>query len=158
MEVLESTAVIEKLVKPRKKLQHTATKKESQKEELPLDFKAAYSQKSEGKKGLPFKADNKGFLFYPLKSIVSAGKIAGISVTKKNTDILIFGEYKNKTWWYGVQMLNDSNYMMGLITKKGKWKPITNSVTEFIELYRKDASKLYDGFELYHSYEDHMME
>lgn len=161
MEVIENLAVVESLVAYWEKqnipvFQNSIEEIERIEAEkavvLPDDFKEFYLEVN----GMN-KADNKGFLVYPLQKVALAKKIAQIASTKKNAGILIFAEYMHKTWWYGIQLKENGDYTIGLVSKKGAFKPITNFLAEFVDLYLEDSSKLYDCFELYNSYEDHMI-
>jgi hypothetical protein len=165
MEVIENLAVLESLVAYWKK-QHIPVKPNAEealeraaakKIALPYDFKEFYSEVNGMDAFYPCKSDGKGFLFYPLQAIVPARKIAEIAVSKKNGNILIFAEYMQKTWWYGIQQHEDGDYTIGLVSRKGTFKPITNFLEEFIDLYLVDSSRLYDCFELYSSYHEHMI-
>ena len=162
MEVIENLAVGESLVAYWKKQNITVIQNSSENIlqqieaekaiALPEDFREFYAEVN----GMS-KADSKGFLFYPLQKVVLAKAIKKITSSKKNAGILIFGEYMRKTWFYGIQLREDGAYTIGLVSKKGTFKPITNFLAEFFDLYMEDSSRLYDCFELYNSYEDHMM-
>ncbi|HSH67648.1 MAG TPA: SMI1/KNR4 family protein [Bacteroidia bacterium] len=161
MEVIENLAVVEALVayweKQNIRIAQNSLEVIHRIEEkiavvLPDDFKEFYLEVN----GMN-KADRRGFLIYPLQAILPVKKVAAITTLKRNSTILIFAEYKKKTWYYGIQLKEDGDYTIGLVTKKGAFKPITNFLAEFIDLYLEDSSKLYDGFELYDAYEEHMM-
>lgn len=161
MEVIENLSVVESLVAYWKKqniaviqnsiqeIEHVEAEKTIR---LPEDFKEFYLELN----GMN-KADSKGFLFYPLQKLNPVKRVAEITSLKKNAGILVFAEYKNKTWWYGIQLHDDGDYTIGLVSKKGNFKPITNFLAEFVDLYLEDSSRLYDCVELYSSYQEHMI-
>lgn len=166
MEVIENLAVVESLVAHWKEqnipviqssIEDVVRMEEKKMISLPDDFKEFYSEVNGMASLYPAKADNRGFLFYPLQGVTPAKKIAEITSSKRTGSILIFAEYMEKTWWYGVQRNEDGDYTIGLLTKKGVFKPITNFLAEFIDLYVEDSSRLYDCFELYASYHEHMI-
>jgi hypothetical protein len=115
--------------------------------QLPDDFKELYSIVNGMESSYPDKMDQNGFLFYPVEAVKSASSDASI---------LIFAEYLHKTWFYGVQSNGFGDYVIGRLTDDGIFKPITNSLSEFIEFYLNDSPKLYDYFVLYSKYPDHM--
>lgn len=166
MEVIENLAVVESLVAYWKGqnipvIQHSIEEVERIAEKkmlsLPEDFKEFYAEVNGMASFYPAKSDSRGFLIYPLQAVTPAKKVAEITSSKRTGSILIFAEYMEKTWWYGVQLNEDGDYTIGLLTKKGVFKPITNFLAEFIDLYMEDSSKLYDCFELYASYHEHMI-
>lgn len=120
---------------------------------LPDDFKNFYCTVN-GMNSIS-SGDAKGFLFYPVQAIITANQKLENPISL--THVLIFAAYQTKSWWYGVEVKEDGNYSIGLVSPKGTFKVITNSLTTFIELYLKDAPKLYDYFVLYSSYEEYMM-
>ncbi|HET6224746.1 MAG TPA: SMI1/KNR4 family protein [Bacteroidia bacterium] len=123
---------------------------------LPDDFKKFYCMVNGMSSFYPTKKmDAKGFLFYPVQAIVTANHVLENPFVL--THVIIFAAYQNKSWWYGIEVKDDGSYLIGLVSPTGKFKAITNSLAEFIEMYRKDAPKLYDYFEMYSSYEDYMM-
>lgn len=166
MEVIENLAVVESLVAYWKKqnipviqnsiedIERTEAKKQIS---IPDDFKEFYSEVNGMGSFYPLKADSRGFLIYPLQALTPVKKIAEIAPSKRNGSILIFAEYMEKTWWYGVQLNEDGDYTIGLVTRKGNFQPITNFLAEFVDLYLEDSSRLYDCFELYASYHEHMI-
>lgn len=166
MEVIENLAVVESLVAYWKKqnipvisnsiedIERTEAKKGIS---LPHDFKEFYAEVNGMASHYPSKADSRGFLIYPLQAVTPVRKVSEITASKRNGSILVFAEYMEKTWWYGVQLNEEGDYTIGLVTRKGGFKPITNFLAEFIDLYMEDSSRLYDCFELYASYHEHMI-
>ncbi len=166
MEVIENLAVVESLVAYWKQqnipvIQNSIEDIERMEAKkniaLPHDFKEFYAEVNGMASFYPAKADSRGFLIYPLQAVLPLKKISEIQSTKRNGSILIFAEYMEKTWWYGVQLNEDGDYTIGLVTKKGVFKPITNFLAEFVDLFIDDSSRLYDCFELYASYHEHMI-
>ena len=122
---------------------------------LPDDFKKFYC-KANGMGSIDLqKADSKGFSFCPVQGIVTANQKLENPISL--THVLIFAAYQTKDWWYGVEVKENGSYVIGLVSNKGTFKAITNSLAEFIEMYLKDSPKLYDYFAMYSSYEDYMM-
>jgi hypothetical protein len=122
---------------------------------LPDDFKKFYSRVNGMNSFYPLKADARGFLFFPIKAVVTANHILENPVSL--THVLIFASYQIKSWWFGVEVKENGSYVIGLVSSKGTFKAITDSLAEFIDMYLKDAPKLYDYFAMYSSYEDYMM-
>lgn len=111
---------------------------------LPNDFKLLYSKVNGMYFYFPNEIDNEGFLFYPLESILpSAREFEGFALAENN-HLYIFAEYMHKSWWYGVEIKSDGKYLIGIIPDKLNFKPITDSLSEFIALYIENSSKLYD--------------
>ena len=111
---------------------------------LPNDFKELYSHVNGMKNLYPNEIDKEGFLFYPIESIVSAAREFENSELRSKNKIYIFAEYMHKSWWYGLEMISDNNYVIGILPDKNTFKPLTHSLSEFIELYVENSSKLYD--------------
>lgn len=111
---------------------------------LPNDFKELYSKVNGMKNLYPNEIDEEGFLFYPIESIISAENEFENSELRNKSKIYIFAEYMHKSWWYGLEIISDENYVIGIIPDKDTFKPITNSLSVFIELYIENSSKLYD--------------
>lgn len=113
--------------------------------QLPQDFKEYYQRANGMKSYYPNYTDTEGFLFYPLENLISFGD--EFSVKAENAGLkrtYIFAEYMHKSWWYGVK-LNAMNqtYEIGIIPDKERFKPITASLSEFIDLYLRDEAALY---------------
>lgn len=111
---------------------------------LPADFKFLYSRVNGMSSFFPNEIDNEGFLFYPLESILpSEQEFAGFALAE-NHKLYVFAEYMHKSWWYGLEINQDGNYTIGIIPDKLIFKPITDSLLEFLVLYIEDSPKLYD--------------
>lgn len=111
---------------------------------LPNDFRELYLRVNGMETYYPNEIDQEGFNFYPLEGIISAKnefENAGL-ISKEN--IFIFAEYMQKSWWYGFKPYNREEYVIGIIPHENKFKPITQSLAEFIELYIADSENLYD--------------
>lgn len=111
---------------------------------LPNDFKEFY-QKANGMVMLyPNEFDEEGFLFYPIDVIQSVSNEFEHSGLVNRDRIFIFADYMHKSWWYGYELIDSVNYVIGIIPDKDTFKPITNSLEEFIELYIENSPRLYD--------------
>ena len=111
---------------------------------LPNDFKQFYSRVNGMSSYFPNEIDDEGFLFYPLESILpSKQEFEGFALAE-NHHLYIFADYMHKSWWYGVEIKPDGKYLIGIIPDKLNFKPITDSLSEFIALYIENSSKLYD--------------
>jgi len=111
---------------------------------LPTDFKALYSKVNGMTSLYPNEMDEEDFLFYPIEAIILAKDEFEISELISASRVYIFAEYMHKSWWYGVEVISHNNYTIGIIPDKDTFKPITNSLIEFIEIYIENSSKLYD--------------
>ncbi len=49
-----------------------------------------------------------------------------------------------KCWWYGYEVADDGSYTIGTVGTRDDYKPIANSLAEFLELYMVDAPILYE--------------
>jgi len=112
--------------------------------ELPNDFTELYIRVNGMKTLYPNEIDAEGFLFYPIEAVISVGNEFEGSLLENKEKIFIFAEYMHRSWWYGFERINSEQYIIGIIPDKDTFKPITNSLAEFIELYIEDSSKLYD--------------
>lgn len=111
---------------------------------LPNDFKELYSKVNGMEDYYPNEIDEEGFLFYPLEALIPVSREFEDSNLINKDRILIFAEYMHKSWWYGVEVKENFEYVIGIIPDKTIFKPITNSLAEFIELYIDNSTKLYD--------------
>ncbi|RFS26269.1 SMI1/KNR4 family protein [Chitinophaga silvatica] len=114
--------------------------------QLPHDFKEFYLRINGMESHFPNYTDSEGFLFYPLNYWISAENEFMLTEHSSSfSKILIFADYMQKCWWYGVK-LNDSDgtYEIGIIPYKEKFKVITDSLAEFIDYYLQDSAILYN--------------
>lgn len=124
-----------------------AIKEFERKKELVLpDQFVRYFLRIDGMKSLyPESFDKEGFLFYPLNAIVTFSEEFD---TKEREDLkksFVFAEYMHKSWWYGVQIdCGKEMYKIGIIREIGHFKPITNSLADFILLYLCNDTLLYN--------------
>jgi hypothetical protein len=58
--------------------------------------------------------------------------------------IFIFAEYMHKSWWYGYKIQNDESYVIGILPDENTFKPFAPGLSEFIEMYIDNCSKLYE--------------
>jgi SMI1-KNR4 cell-wall len=112
--------------------------------QLPNDFKEFYIRVNGMEDLYPNEIDEEGFLFYPIEAIVSMSTEFKKFNFFKTDKIFIFAEFMHKSWWYGFQLNEKNEYMIGIIPDSLSFKPITNSLTEFLELYLIDSPILYD--------------
>lgn len=108
---------------------------------IPDDFKVFYLNVNGMMSMYPDEIDDKGFLFYPIQFLISTEEEFGNTSLSK---IIIFAEYMHKSWWYGFEMKNDGSYIIGILPDRETFKPITNTLSEFIPLYLNDSPLLYD--------------
>ena len=111
---------------------------------LPNDFKELYLKANGMGTLYPNEIDDEGFLFYPIEFIISAEKEFENSKLENRSKIFIFAEYMHKSWWYGYEIKNDGSYAIGIIPDKNTFKPIVNSLSEFIEMYLDNSPRLYE--------------
>jgi SMI1-KNR4 cell-wall len=111
---------------------------------LPSDFRKLYERVNGMGNFYPNEIDEEGFLFYPIEGIISVNDEFKNSSLENNKTIFLFAEYMHKSWWYGFDVSSNGDYVIGIIPEKNKFKPITNSLAEFIELYMEDSPLLYD--------------
>lgn len=112
--------------------------------DLPDDFKKLYLSVNGMESLYPNEIDKEGFLFYPIEKILSPDSEFQKSNIEDKERIYLFAEYMHKSWWYGVKISNNHNYTIGIIPDKDTFKPITDSLKKFLELYLEDAPELYD--------------
>jgi hypothetical protein len=105
---------------------------------LPKDFQKLY----ENVNGT-VDCDHEGFLFYRWEDITTMGKKFSLKRNDEFYNVLIFIDYMQASWWYGVAIKGDS-YEIGIIANERRFKPITNSLETFIDLYIEDSEILYD--------------
>jgi hypothetical protein len=112
--------------------------------EFPKDF-IQYFLYTNGMELLyPNEFDSEGFLFYPLNAVVTLEEEFNLKTIDKVEKCLIFAEFMHKSWWYGVRIEKDNKYTIGIIPEQTKFKSITNSLAEFIDLYMSNSTVLYD--------------
>ena len=106
---------------------------------MPNDFKFFYLQLN----GMEDE-DEEGFRFYKIDEILTMGE--RFSLTPYNTlaKIIVFGDYLHSSWWYGFRILTGDRYEIGIIPFPQKFKVISTSLTEFLNLYLEDSPRLYD--------------
>jgi hypothetical protein len=106
---------------------------------LPSDFSSFYMQLN----GMDDE-DEEGFRFYKIDEILTMGDMFSLSPCDTLAEIVVFGDYMQSSWWYGFRILAADNYEIGIIPVPQKFKVISTSLTEFLNLYLKDSTKLYD--------------
>lgn len=112
--------------------------------DLPLDFKEFYSTVNGMEALYPNETDNQGFLFYPVNEIVSVVEEFDKTGIMNAKNILIFAEYMQKSWWYGIEIIDADKYVIGIIPDKNRFKPICDTLTQFLRFYLSDSPILYN--------------
>ncbi|MDJ1504770.1 SMI1/KNR4 family protein [Xanthocytophaga agilis] len=111
---------------------------------LPDDLKKLYSRVNGMDIRYSIDYDEQGFSFYPIEDIISSTmKFPGHILAEKKS-LYVFADYLTASWWYGVEVKADNKYTIGIIPHRDEFKPITDSLSEFIELYIADSPQLYD--------------
>jgi hypothetical protein len=105
---------------------------------LPEDFKYLY-QFVGGTTDL----DDEMFFFFAPDELTTMGAKFSLGNADPFRDIVIFIDYMHASWWYGFRVTDDG-YEIGIIPMENKFKVITNSLTDFINLYISDSEILYD--------------
>jgi len=105
---------------------------------LPTDFQELY-KKVNG----TIDCDNEGFLFYRWQDLLTMGEKFSLAQNDDFYKVVIFIDYMQASWWYGVS-IEGNNYEIGIIANEKRFKPITNSLNTFIDLYIDDSEILYD--------------
>jgi hypothetical protein len=100
---------------------------------LPIDFVNFYLQVNGMEKLYPNYSDGEGFLFYPVEALYYA----------KDNKTLVFADYMQCSWWYGVQVETEEKYTIGILPTLDTFVPITASLDEFMNWYRQDGTELY---------------
>jgi len=117
----------------------------SKKIRLPEDFRRFFMITNGMVNLFPNYFDSEGFLFYPLQEINTLDDEFNIERDKPDEHCLIFAEFMHKSWWYAVRFSKPADYYeIGIIPSVGRFKIITENLVEFIDLYMKDASILYE--------------
>ena len=110
---------------------------------LPDDFRRFFLLTNGMVDLFPNYFDEKCFLFYPLHALSTLDEEIGITRATSSENCLIFADYMNRSWSYGVKFSNfTEDYEIAIIASS--YKVITQSLAEFIRLYIEDASVLYD--------------
>ncbi|MGN8072636.1 SMI1/KNR4 family protein [Mucilaginibacter sp. 22184] len=111
---------------------------------LPEDFVKLYTVVNGMRTHYPDDMDEEGFFFYSVEQLIPCAGELKVPLTTELDDVLIFAEYMHKSWWYGFKAQNGRNaYTIGLILDKDSFKPITDSLSEFIQFYLEDSPRLY---------------
>lgn len=110
---------------------------------LPYDFIELYSRVNGMEDLYPNYTDEEGFLFYPLNKVLTLEEEFGFRNNENDNTVFIFADYLQKSWWYGFKINSQYNYVIGLVASYEIFRPITDSLFEFIQLYIDDSPKLY---------------
>lgn len=116
---------------------------------LPNDF-VKYYQQVNGMGELYVNFDKEGFSFYPIEELRTLETIyknyydnRPIEDIGNLKNTIIFADYMHESWLYGVNIINENNYTIGIIAHYGQFKAITDSLFDFFQLYLEDAEVLY---------------
>lgn len=109
---------------------------------IPKDFVDLYTHVNGMRTHYAYDMDKNGFFFYSIYQIVSFEEELGNPLGSEQESIYIFAEYMHKSWWYAFETTKDS-YTIGLVPHGKDFIPITNSLSEFINLYLDDSPRLY---------------
>lgn len=113
--------------------------------QLPGDFRQLFLMTNGMVNLFPNYFDEEGYLFYPLEELTTLEEELDISNDSTVECCLFFAEYMHKSWWYAVRFSKGSDdYEICIVTSADKIKVITRSLEEFIQLYMKDDSILYE--------------
>jgi hypothetical protein len=110
---------------------------------LPSDFKFFYALVNGMDRFFPNKTDKNGFLFYPIEAVLPAVLEPVFFNMENMTNVFLFGDYLQASWWYGFKVIDNDNYIIGILATDF-FKPITNSLIEFLDFYMNDSDILYD--------------
>lgn len=116
---------------------------------LPADFKAYLLSVNGMAPDCRSDVDGRGFSFWPLQRICSAFddlKCAGMSPLDHFRAYFIFADYLQWSWVYAIQ-LGSKESAIGKIVRVDtpeRLLDVSNSFTEFLELYLADSDRLYD--------------
>jgi hypothetical protein len=111
---------------------------------LPNDFIRLYTCINGMENLFPNETDSEGFLFYPVQAITSAKMEFKNSDLSQKNNLYVFANYMQKSWWYGLEVIDRNNYKIGIIPHGNFFKPITNLLSEFLFLYLEDSPRLYN--------------
>jgi hypothetical protein len=100
---------------------------------LPIDFVNFYLQVNGMEKLYPNYSDTEGFLFYPVEALYYT----------QDNQTLVFADYMQCSWWYGVQAETEEKYTIGILPTRDQFIPLTNSLEEFLGWYRQDHEMMY---------------
>jgi hypothetical protein len=111
---------------------------------LPSDFIDFYVNVNGMSYLFPNDYDKNGFLFYPVEELITMQEEFSLMEESDLGSIVIFADYLLKCWYYGFRINKDFSYSIGIIPHAKKFKPITNSLDEFISLYLEHSDILAD--------------
>jgi hypothetical protein len=106
---------------------------------LPNDFKELYVYAN----GID-DCDSEGFLFYKIEDLETMGEKFSLDKGSDLYNIVLFADYMQQSWWYGIKLIHNENYEIGIVATSLKFKKIANSLSDFITLYLEDSQILYE--------------
>ncbi len=111
---------------------------------VPDDFRTYFSAVNGMGDLYPNWVDDKGYLFYPLEFLISAGDLFPEGHHEALDQCFIFADFLQECWYYGcIVDPIDKGYSIILISHKFSFSVISNSLENFIELYIANAEILY---------------
>jgi hypothetical protein len=135
----------QKIVSPPNDIQEILNFEFSKCIQMPDDFRRLFIMTNGMVNLYPNEMDDEGFLFYPLQELTTIDEEFEIEGGEYGENCIIFAEYMHKSWWYGVRFSKfEDDYEIGIIPSASKFKIITKSLAEFIQLYINGASILYE--------------
>jgi len=105
---------------------------------LPDDFRELYKNTNG-----TIDCDHNGFLFYRREELTTMGSKFSLNRNDEFYNVVMFIDYMQASWWYGAA-IKDNSYEIGIIANEKRFKPITDSLETFINLYIEDSAILYD--------------
>jgi hypothetical protein len=117
---------------------------------LPSEFREYFTIVNGMENLYPNYSDSEGFLFYPLEHLKTYENELRSPLPKMYGGVadpycVIFADYLQKSWWYGMVLEHASNsYSIVIIPSAGNYKILSNSFFEFLNMYIDDSAKLYD--------------
>lgn len=109
---------------------------------LPPDFVEFYRAVNGMVNLFPNDYDSEGFLFYPIQALTTMEVEFPNRTTDDLKNVIIFADYMLKCWWYGLKVLKDGTYEIGLIANYDSFNVITTSLNDFINLYLTNSETL----------------
>jgi hypothetical protein len=117
---------------------------------LPDDF-IEYYQQVNGMGELYADFDKEGFSFYPIEELKTLETYHENYYRSRYKDdlgelknIVIFADYMHESWLYGLNVIDNDTYSIGISALYGQFKVITNSLQDFVKLYLEDSEVLYN--------------
>src|SRR5450432_2762420 len=117
---------------------------------LPADFNAYLLTVNGMEQNWQHDTDSRGFCFWPLQRICSVfddlKKNGRIDLSERLRSYFIFADYLQWSWAYAIKLSGEEGSRNSIVKVDGPERllKISDSFSEFIELYLADAKRLYD--------------